>query len=270
MPRVDGEFVAPFPPVVPDTTIESVVHNGTVADFVADANAPRPIVAGGTGANNHSGARNNLLAAMARQTVTNFDSHVWENGFFQSVPGATGAPYGTSVAFVGACQLLDATNMIVQAYPVTATDPAPPALWLRDKIAGVWQAWACAENTLTAAVNTKLTKSGDTMTGFLTLHANPSSALHAATKQYVDSNSAATGAVLKAPSPLVIQTMMAPLVMAGGVTENFIRVPTLVDTDPGNEEHCVNKQYLMGHTRKITDALDALMARVEALERRLA
>lgn len=33
----------------------------------------------------------------------------------------------------------------------------------------------------------KVSKSGDTMTGFLTLHAAPSTALHAATKQYVDS-----------------------------------------------------------------------------------
>lgn len=33
----------------------------------------------------------------------------------------------------------------------------------------------------------KVSKAGDTMTGFLTLHAAPSTALHAATKQYVDS-----------------------------------------------------------------------------------
>lgn len=32
----------------------------------------------------------------------------------------------------------------------------------------------------------KVNKAGDNMTGFLTLHANPTSALHAATKQYVD------------------------------------------------------------------------------------
>ena len=35
---------------------------------------------------------------------------------------------------------------------------------------------------------TKVAKAGDTMTGFLTLSANPTSNLHAATKQYVDSN----------------------------------------------------------------------------------
>lgn len=34
--------------------------------------------------------------------------------------------------------------------------------------------------------NSKVAKAGDTMTGFLTLHAHPSSNMHAATKQYVD------------------------------------------------------------------------------------
>lgn len=35
-------------------------------------------------------------------------------------------------------------------------------------------------------VNTKVSKAGDTMTDFLTLHSDPSAALHAATKNYVD------------------------------------------------------------------------------------
>jgi hypothetical protein len=39
--------------------------------------------------------------------------------------------------------------------------------------------------TATTATNNVL-KAGDTMTGFLTLHANPTANLHAATKQYVD------------------------------------------------------------------------------------
>lgn len=39
----------------------------------------------------------------------------------------------------------------------------------------------------------KVDVDGDTMTGFLTLHADPSSALHAATKQYVDDEVAGAG-----------------------------------------------------------------------------
>jgi len=41
--------------------------------------------------------------------------------------------------------------------------------------------------TITATDATKVSKAGDTMTGFLTLNGNPTSALHAAPKQYVDS-----------------------------------------------------------------------------------
>lgn len=40
---------------------------------------------------------------------------------------------------------------------------------------------------LTGAASANVLKSGDTLTGFLTLHANPSTSLHAATKAYVDS-----------------------------------------------------------------------------------
>lgn len=44
-----------------------------------------------------------------------------------------------------------------------------------------------ANITITATDATKVAKAGDSMTGFLTLNANPVNALHAAPKQYVDS-----------------------------------------------------------------------------------
>lgn len=44
-----------------------------------------------------------------------------------------------------------------------------------------------ADVTVPAADNTKVAKAGDTMTGFLTLNANPTDPLHATPKQYVDS-----------------------------------------------------------------------------------
>ena len=40
--------------------------------------------------------------------------------------------------------------------------------------------------SLTGAASSNVLKAGDTMTGYLTLHADPSSNLHAATKKYVD------------------------------------------------------------------------------------
>jgi hypothetical protein len=41
----------PGTPGIPDTTIESAKYNGYIADVQQDLNLPRPIVAGGTGAN---------------------------------------------------------------------------------------------------------------------------------------------------------------------------------------------------------------------------
>jgi hypothetical protein len=49
-----------------------------------------------------------------------------------------------------------------------------------------WSALSSGEVT-TALGYTPVNKAGDTLTGFLTLHSDPSSAMHAATKQYVDS-----------------------------------------------------------------------------------
>jgi hypothetical protein len=45
---------------------------------------------------------------------------------------------------------------------------------------------AAASGTLQADINTRVLRAGDTMTGFLTLHADPTLSGHAVTKQYVD------------------------------------------------------------------------------------
>lgn len=57
---------------------------------------------------------------------------------------------------------------------------------------------------------------GDTMTGFLTLNADPTNALHAATKQYVDAVVAGSGYVLKTGD-----TMTGPLNMSGNFITNI-------------------------------------------------
>jgi hypothetical protein len=62
MPR-DGGGVYSKPAgtaAVASTTIESVKYNATIDDLVSDANAARPVSAGGTGAVNASDARTNL------------------------------------------------------------------------------------------------------------------------------------------------------------------------------------------------------------------
>ena len=50
--------------------------------------------------------------------------------------------------------------------------------------------------SITITDSTKVNKAGDTMSGFLTLSANPTSNLHAATKQYVDTYGCPKGAII--------------------------------------------------------------------------
>jgi len=73
MPRdASGIYTTPAgTTAVPDTTIESAKYNANVADVAADLNAPRPIVAGGTGATSAAGALTALGAvAKAGDTMT--------------------------------------------------------------------------------------------------------------------------------------------------------------------------------------------------------
>jgi len=83
MPR-DGSGIYTTPAgttAVPDTTIESTKYNNNVADVAADLNAPRPIIAGGTGANNAVDAANNLgvVTGKGAQTFTEAEKAVARN-----------------------------------------------------------------------------------------------------------------------------------------------------------------------------------------------
>jgi hypothetical protein len=160
MPRDGlGIFTAPHPDVVTQTTIDSGVHNGIVHDFVTDANAPRPVIAGGTGANNAKDARTNLQAEVAGVLVTNYDNHVFENGSFYSAIAATGAPNATDY-FVGTAIILTPPNvsLVLQARSINSGVP-----YVRIKTGGTWSAWAIDGAADYVNVN------GDTMTGALTV-----------------------------------------------------------------------------------------------------
>jgi len=65
-------------------------------------------------------------------------------------------------------------------------DGAPELLDTLNELAAAINDDASFSSTITTSIGEKVAKSGDTMTGALTLHADPTSDLHAATKQYVD------------------------------------------------------------------------------------
>jgi len=72
----------------------------------------------------------------------------------------------------------------------------------------------------------KINKAGDTMTGFLTLHANPQQDMHPATKQYVDS--------------IINQQLQLKINKAGDTMTGFLTL----HADPQQNMHAVTKQYV--------------------------
>ena len=140
MPR-DGSniYTQPFPDVATGTTIESTVYNGYTADITIDLNTARPIIAGGTGANNTLDAMVNLGGEVAKQAIDNYNSYPFVSGSFYSVGGATGEPVAMH-NFAGICYAKDANNMVLEARDESDT-VVPGRKYVREKKAGAWGVW---------------------------------------------------------------------------------------------------------------------------------
>jgi hypothetical protein len=141
MPR-DGSGVYTLPPgttAVTDTTIESTKYNGFIGDIATDLNAARPIIAGGTGGQTVAQARANLQAERSEQQVLNYDSHAWETGSFWSASGATSAPNATE-NFTGIVTRV--ADGAADKWTVVARSRTNTITYVRQKIGGVWGAWA--------------------------------------------------------------------------------------------------------------------------------
>lgn len=156
---------------IPNFPIESSKYNINAHDVETDLNTPRPIIAGGTGANNATQALVNLSGETAAQLVTNYDSQLWSPGSFYSAAGATGAPV-SGHAFAGICYVSDPLanppanqNVVVEARDRSDT-VFPGTRYVREKKAGVWVnggAWTVDNDPRFVK------KAGDVMSGGLTL-----------------------------------------------------------------------------------------------------
>ena len=94
------------------------------------------------------------------------------------------------------------------------------------------------------ALDAKLAKSGGTMTGFIVLHADPSSALHAASKQYVDAADSALST-----------SISGKLSKSGDSMSGFLSL----HADPSSDLHAATKQYVDdGDDLKVNKAGDTL------------
>jgi hypothetical protein len=100
-------------------------------------------------------------------------------------PALTGTPTApTATAGTNSTQV--ATTAYADAAVAALVDGAPALLNTLNELAFAIADDANFATTLTTSVGTKVSKAGDTMTGLLVLSADPSDALGAATKQYVD------------------------------------------------------------------------------------
>ena len=145
MPRNGSDiyYILPGTEGFPDTTIESEKYNNYIHDVETDLNRPRPIIAGGTGANNAKDARVALGAEVAGQQVINYDSHVFESGSFWSDLNATGGPIsghtfgGTSIVLAN-----NNPNHVILIARDQSDGLNPGRTYVRQKISGVWGAWS--------------------------------------------------------------------------------------------------------------------------------
>jgi hypothetical protein len=80
----------------------------------------------------------------------------------------------------------DAVQSLIDASIANIVDGAPDLLNTLNELAAAVGDDANFITTIQTSVDAKVAKAGDTMTGDLTLAQDPSSNLHAATKQYVD------------------------------------------------------------------------------------
>ena len=230
MPR-DGSNIYHRPPGtdgVPNYTVESARYNAFTADVEQDLNLPRPVIAGGTGANNAADAMKNLGGELSAQLIVNYNSDPFQAGSFYSAAGATAAP--SVNAFTGICYSAVISGSVTTDLFIEARDQVTGTLWVRQKKANVWQSWVNGTALLISATapatpaantlwwdpsrgklfiyyddgdskqwveavaipnldpNAYLRLTGGTMTGPLILAADPLVALGAATKQYSDTH----------------------------------------------------------------------------------
>jgi hypothetical protein len=85
-------------------------------------------------------------------------------------------------------------------------------------------------DTINTELDARVLVAGDTMTGFLTLNANPTNVLHATPKQYVDAEILDAAFV-----ELAGDTMTGDLIMSGAGVQITLPNAPLVDTDAANK-----------------------------------
>jgi hypothetical protein len=131
------------------------------------------------------------------------------------------------------------SNKITQLPTTGLNDTdAVPKKYVDDAIGG-GTSGLVSKSYVDSADSLRVLKAGDTMTGFLTLHSNPTNNLHAATKQYVDA--AIGGGTSGLVSKVYVDTADSARVLKSGDTmTGFLSL----HAEPTANLHAVTKQYV--------------------------
>ncbi|RWB05481.1 MAG: hypothetical protein EOQ39_22340 [Mesorhizobium sp.] len=147
MPRAGGVYSAPPGTAgTPNTTIESAKYNALVADLVADANAARPLTAGGSGATTPVGGSDNFNAAgtsMASAATVNLAN---ATGVAVTITGTVAiTAFGTVAAgaervltFAGSLTLTHNATSLILPGAANITTAAGDVVTLRSLGSGNW------------------------------------------------------------------------------------------------------------------------------------
>ena len=191
-----------------------------------------------------------------RMYVPDFDQIPWDTevnanwqildatvGMFTAIPNLVGV-WKNSTAYVFGQSVIDPTDSSIWECLQSHTSSDAPILFLNERTtyparwtqttqsAQSYAAQAAASATAAAqaasdaqaaaaSAANKLPLAGGTMTGFITLNADPTAVLHPATKQYVDARVGATGFL-----PTTGGTLTGSLAVSGtGITYNNIATP---------------------------------------------
>jgi hypothetical protein len=173
--------------------------------------------------------------------------------------GTSGLISKTYVDTADGLRVLKAGDTMTGALNLPNSDPTLDNQAARKKYVDDRVATRTTPTDVSTAVGLRVLKAGDSMSGFLTLHANPNSDLHAATKQYVDA------AVINGTSSLVSKTYVdtadsARVLKSGDTMTGFLTL----HANPTATTHASNKAYVDGLIATVTSAAASAQAAATA------
>ena len=175
-----------------DSTVATLTDAQTLTNKTLTSpviNTPTGIVKADVGLGNVDNTSDaNKPISTATQTALNLKANL-------ASPALTGTPTAPT-ASAGTNNTQIATTAYVETAVSNLVSSAPETLNTLNELSEALADDPNFSTTITTSIGTKVAKSGDTMTGPLVLNADPASALHAATKQYVDTVANAKGVEL--------------------------------------------------------------------------